>query len=54
VVERVAELVSSWPAKWGSYRSEGSIGVLTPYADQVIDLDNTLEMYNASLTTRNF
>ena len=34
VVDRVAELQKSWPASWGQ-RDENSIGVVTPYYDQV-------------------
>ncbi|CAL8138318.1 unnamed protein product [Orchesella dallaii] len=35
VTEKISELISSWPEKWGDYRDESAIGVLTPYADQV-------------------
>lgn len=38
LTEKVSELISSWPEKWGDYRDENAIGVLTPYADQVSDL----------------
>ncbi|XP_030750107.1 probable helicase with zinc finger domain [Sitophilus oryzae] len=34
VVERVAELKRTWPEEWGKYTDQ-SIGVVTPYADQV-------------------
>ncbi|XP_030064309.1 putative helicase with zinc finger domain isoform X1 [Microcaecilia unicolor] len=34
VVERVEELRRKWPVSWGKL-DEGSIGVVTPYADQV-------------------
>ncbi|XP_055264762.1 probable helicase with zinc finger domain isoform X5 [Moschus berezovskii] len=34
VVERVEELRRKWPVAWGKL-DEGSIGVVTPYADQV-------------------
>lgn len=34
VVERVAELQRAWPACWGPL-DEGSIGVVSPYSDQV-------------------
>ena len=34
VVERVAELQRTWPKAWGT-RDEASIGVVTPYYDQV-------------------
>lgn len=34
VVERVADLVAQWPSAWGEF-AEGSIGIMTPYADQV-------------------
>lgn len=35
LTEKISELISSWPQKWGDYRDENAIGVLTPYADQV-------------------
>ena len=34
VVERVAELQSTWPKNWG-HRDENAIGIVTPYYDQV-------------------
>ncbi|MGH0143755.1 UNVERIFIED_CONTAM: hypothetical protein FKN15_044783 [Acipenser sinensis] len=34
IVERVEELRKKWPVAWGKL-DEGSIGVVTPYADQV-------------------
>lgn len=34
VVERVCELRKKWPALWGKF-NEQSIGIMTPYADQV-------------------
>ncbi|XP_014678859.1 PREDICTED: probable helicase with zinc finger domain [Priapulus caudatus] len=34
IVERVAELQKNWPKSWGR-QDENSIGVVTPYADQV-------------------
>lgn len=34
VVERVAELQKDWPIEWGQ-RDENSIGIVTPYYDQV-------------------
>lgn len=34
VVDRVAELQASWPKEWGP-RDDSSIGVVTPYYDQV-------------------
>lgn len=34
IVERVAELQKLWPKSWGK-QDENSIGVVTPYADQV-------------------
>ena len=34
VVDRVAELQKNWPEEWGSM-DETSVGVVTPYADQV-------------------
>ena len=35
VVERVAELQSTWPKNWG-HRDENAIGIVTPYYDQVL------------------
>ncbi len=34
-MERVSELQKMWPKSWGS-QDEFSIGVVSPYADQVI------------------
>eukprot|EP00095_Tigriopus_kingsejongensis_P007852 maker-scaffold62_size438377-snap-gene-2.15 protein:Tk07852 transcript:maker-scaffold62_size438377-snap-gene-2.15-mRNA-1 annotation:"helicase with zinc finger protein domain" len=34
VVDRVAELQKTWPKSWG-HRDESSIGIVTPYYDQV-------------------
>ena len=34
MVERVEEIYRKWPAAWGEH-GECSIGVVTPYADQV-------------------
>lgn len=34
IVERVEELRKKWPVAWGKL-DEGSIGVVSPYADQV-------------------
>jgi hypothetical protein len=34
IVERVSELRRRWPKEWGKL-DEQSIGVMTPYADQV-------------------
>lgn len=34
VVERVSELQRTWPTEWGT-RDENSIGIVTPYYDQV-------------------
>lgn len=34
IVERVEELRKKWPVSWGKL-DEGSIGVVSPYADQV-------------------
>ncbi|XP_056643763.1 probable helicase with zinc finger domain [Diorhabda sublineata] len=41
VVERVSELKRSWPAEWGVYTDQ-SIGVVTPYADQVFRIRSEL------------
>lgn len=42
LTEKISELISSWPEKWGDYRDENAIGVLTPYADQVNRIRNRL------------
>ena len=34
LVERVAELKKDWPECWGKF-NEHSIGIMTPYPDQV-------------------
>ena len=34
IVERVEEMRRKWPVAWGKL-DEGSIGVVSPYADQV-------------------
>lgn len=34
IVERVSEIVKSWPKVWGDV-DESSIGVVSPYSDQV-------------------
>lgn len=34
IVERVEEMRKKWPVAWGKL-DEGSIGVVSPYADQV-------------------
>jgi hypothetical protein len=40
VADRVTELQQNWPTdKWGEF-SAASIGVVTPYHDQVITLCN--------------
>ncbi|RZC35695.1 helicase with zinc finger domain, partial [Asbolus verrucosus] len=41
VVERVAELKRNWPAEWGEI-NEQSIGVVTPYSDQVFRIRSEL------------
>ncbi|XP_076263700.1 helicase with zinc finger [Rhynchophorus ferrugineus] len=41
VVERVAELKRGWPDDWGKYTDQ-SIGVVTPYADQVFRIRSEL------------
>lgn len=41
VVERVAELRRSWPNEWGEMNDQ-SIGVVTPYADQVFRIRSEL------------
>ncbi|XP_063925906.1 probable helicase with zinc finger domain isoform X1 [Zophobas morio] len=41
VVERVAELKRNWPTEWGEV-NEQSIGVVTPYADQVFRIRSEL------------
>lgn len=41
VVERVSELRKKWPAAWGKL-DEHSIGIMTPYADQVFRIRSEL------------
>ncbi|KAF5286682.1 hypothetical protein FQA39_LY16165 [Lamprigera yunnana] len=41
VVERVSELKRQWPKSWGDF-NEHSIGIMTPYADQVFRIRNEL------------
>ncbi|XP_072098762.1 probable helicase with zinc finger domain isoform X1 [Mobula birostris] len=41
IVERVEELRRKWPVAWGKL-DEGSIGVVTPYADQVFRIRSEL------------
>lgn len=41
VVERVAELKRNWPNEWGEINDQ-SIGVVTPYADQVFRIRSEL------------
>ncbi|XP_059608674.1 probable helicase with zinc finger domain [Phlebotomus argentipes] len=41
VVERVAELRKRWPPSWGKM-SDQSIGIMTPYADQVFRIRSEL------------
>uniref|UniRef100_A0A4W3KKL8 Probable helicase with zinc finger domain n=1 Tax=Callorhinchus milii TaxID=7868 RepID=A0A4W3KKL8_CALMI len=41
IVERVEEIRKKWPVAWGKL-DEGSIGVVTPYADQVFRIRSEL------------
>lgn len=41
VVERVTELRRTWPESWGPL-DDSSIGVVSPYADQVFQLRGAL------------
>lgn len=41
VVERVSELRKKWPSAWGKI-NESSIGIMTPYADQVFRIRSEL------------
>jgi len=41
VVERVSELKKKWPAAWGKIDDQ-SIGIVTPYADQVFRIRSEL------------
>lgn len=41
VVERVSELKKKWPSAWGKI-SDQSIGIMTPYADQVFRIRSEL------------
>lgn len=41
VVERVCELKKKWPSSWGKI-SDQSIGIMTPYADQVFRIRSEL------------
>lgn len=41
VVERVVELKKNWPSEWGDYNDQ-SIGVVTPYSDQVFRIRSEL------------
>ncbi|CAH1119647.1 unnamed protein product [Phaedon cochleariae] len=41
VVERVSELKRNWPTEWGAYNDQ-SIGVVTPYSDQVFRIRSEL------------
>ena len=51
VVERVAELQSTWPKNWG-HRDENAIGIVTPYYDQVQRIRSELRkrrLFNVSV-----
>ena len=50
VVDRVAELQKNWPTEWGSL-DESSIGVVTPYADQVFRIRAELRKKRLSLVS---
>jgi superfamily I DNA and/or RNA helicase len=41
VVERICELRKMWPASWGNMDDQ-SIGIMTPYADQVFRIRSEL------------
>lgn len=41
IVERVCELRRKWPASWGKF-NDTSIGIMTPYADQVFRIRSEL------------
>lgn len=41
IVERVIELKRKWPASWGKF-NDTSIGIMTPYADQVFRIRSEL------------
>lgn len=41
IVERVCELRRKWPASWGKFNDQ-SIGIMTPYADQVFRIRSEL------------
>lgn len=41
VVERVSDLRKKWPSSWGKF-SDQSIGIMTPYADQVFRIRSEL------------
>ena len=41
IVTRIAELQRTWPKSWG-HRDENSIGVVTPYYDQVVRIRSEL------------
>ena len=41
IVERVCELRRKWPAAWGKF-NDTSIGIMTPYADQVFRIRSEL------------
>ncbi|XP_013382941.1 probable helicase with zinc finger domain [Lingula anatina] len=41
IVERISELKKMWPKSWGS-QDDGAIGVVSPYADQVVRIRSEL------------
>ena len=51
IVERVTELQKMWPKSWGP-QDESAIGVVAPYADQVVRIRCELrkrKMHNVSV-----
>ena len=54
VSEKVAQLISSWPEKWGNWRDDNAIGVLTPYPDQVCTLMCFIKFFFIVLQHFNF
>lgn len=45
IAERVTELRKCWPSEWGEL-SDQSIGIMTPYADQVFQIRCALRRKN--------